>query len=89
MRRSVLIAGLGGASLGTEIFKSLRHSGNYNIFGADISSYAYGLYQTGFVRTYILDHKQYIPNLLNICKKEKIDAIIPGAEEPLLLLYNH
>jgi len=89
MKKSVLIAGIGGASLGTEIFKSLRHSGNYNIFGADISPYAYGLYQAGFVRTYVVDRKEYIPNMLDICKKEKIDAIIPGGEEPLLLLCNH
>ena len=89
MKKSVLIAGVGGASLGTELFKCLRHSGNYNIFGADISPYAYGLYQAGFVRTYVVDHKEYIPNILDICKKEKIDAIIPGGEEPLLLLCNH
>ena len=69
MRKSVLIAGIGGASLGTEIFKSLRYSGNYNIFGTDISPYAYGLYQEGFVKTYIVGRKKYI---------QKIDAIIPG-----------
>ncbi|MBT9145434.1 MAG: hypothetical protein DDT42_01305 [candidate division WS2 bacterium] len=41
MKKSVLIAGVGGASLGTEIFKSLRRSGNYSVVGADISPYAY------------------------------------------------
>lgn len=87
MKRSVLIAGVGGASLGTEIFKSLRHSGNYNIFGADISPYAYGLYQAGFVKNYTVDRNKYIADILGICKKEKIDAVIPGGEEPLLLLY--
>lgn len=89
MKKSVLIAGVGGASLGTELFKSLRHSGNYNIFGADISPYAYGVYDEGFVNTYVVDLKNYIPSILDICKKEKIDAIIPGGEEPLLLLCNH
>jgi len=89
MKKSVLIAGVGGASLGTEIFKSLRHSRNYNVFGADISPYAYGLYQEGFAKTYIVDRKKYIQNILDICKKEKIAAIIPGGEEPLLLLCNH
>lgn len=86
MKKSVLIAGVGGASLGTEIFKSLRHSGNYDIFGADISPHAYGLYQEGFVKTYVVDRQQYLPNILNICRREKIDAIVPGGEEPLLLL---
>lgn len=86
MRESVLIAGVGGACLGTELFKSLRHSGNYNIFGADISPYAYGLYQEGFVKTHVVDSEDYIPNILSICKEEKIDAIVPGGEQPLQLL---
>ena len=90
MKRSVLIAGVGGASLGTELFKSLCHDSKYNIFSADISPYAYGLYQENkAVKTYLVDLNNYILNILDICKKEKIDAIIPGGEGPLLLLYNH
>ena len=89
MKENVLIAGVGGASLGTEIFKSLRRSGNYSIVGADISPYAYGLYQEGFVKTYVIDREKYIQNILDICKKENIGAIIPGGEEPLLLLSDH
>lgn len=89
VKENVLIAGVGGASLGTEIFKSLRRSGNYNVIGADISHYAYGLYQEGFVRNYVIDRKKYIQNILDICKKENIGAIIPGGEEPLLLLSDH
>ena len=89
VKENVLIAGVGGASLGTEIFKSLRHSGNYSVVGADISPYAYGLYQEGFVRTYVIDREKYIQNILDICKKENTGAIIPGGEEPLLLLSNH
>lgn len=87
--RNVLIAGIGGASLGTEIFKSLNLSGKYNIFGADISPYAYGLYQEGFVKTYVVNRGKYIQDILDICKEEKIDAIIPGGEESLLLLCKH
>jgi len=86
MKKNILIAGIGGASLGTEIFKSLKLAGRYNIFGADISPYAYGLYQEGFTKTYVVDRGKYIQELLNICKKEKIDVIIPGGEEPLILL---
>jgi carbamoyl-phosphate synthase large subunit len=85
LRRSVLIAGVGGASLGTEIFKSLVQSGKYRILGADISSYAFGLYQKGFARTYLVDHEDYVPSLIKICRKEKVDAIVPGGEEPLKL----
>jgi carbamoyl-phosphate synthase large subunit len=86
MKKNILIAGIGGASLGTEIFKSLKLASKYNIFGADISSYAYGLYQKGFAKTYVVNRDKYIQDLLKICKKEKIDAIIPGGEEPLFLL---
>lgn len=85
-KKNILIAGIGGASLGTEIFKSLKLSKRYRAFGADISPYAYGLYQKGFVKTYLIKRESYIHDLLAICKKEKIDAIIPGGEEPLLLL---
>jgi len=88
-RKNVLIAGIGGASLGTEIFKSLKLAGKYNIFGADISPCAYGLYQEGFTQTYVIDREKYIQDLLKVCKKEKIDAIIPGGEEPLILLYKN
>jgi carbamoyl-phosphate synthase large subunit len=86
MNKSVLIAGIGGASLGTEIFKSLRRSRNYRIFGADISPYAFGLYQKGFVKTHVVKRENYIQKILDICKREEVDAIIPGGEEPLLLL---
>ncbi len=85
MKKSVLIAGIGGASLGTEIFKCLRCSENYDIFGADISAYAYGLYQEGFAKTYLVDRENYIENIMNICRTEGIDVIIPGAEETLRL----
>ena len=89
MKRSVLIAGVGGASLGTELFKSLKLSGNYNIIGADISPYAYGLYQEGSAKTYVADKDRYIQSILQICKREKVDAILPGGGEPLLLLYKN
>jgi len=85
-RKNVLIAGIAGASLGTEIFKSLRITNHYNIFGVDISPYAYGLYEEGFTKTYVINGEEYIKNIFRICKKEKIDAIIPGGGEPLSLL---
>lgn len=45
----VLIAGIGGASLGTEILKSLLlNEERYDIFGCDISALAFGHYQYGF-----------------------------------------
>jgi carbamoyl-phosphate synthase large subunit len=89
IKKNILIAGIGGASLGTEIFKSLKLSKKYRIFGTDISPYAFGLYQEGFVKTYLIKRENYIYDLLTVCRKEKIDAIIPGGVEPLLLLYKN
>ena len=64
MKTSVLIAGIGGASLGTEILKSLILAGDYNIYGCDISEYAYGHYQPGFVKTFLVDRENYIKLIL-------------------------
>ncbi|MBF0103086.1 MAG: hypothetical protein HQK77_19480, partial [Desulfobacterales bacterium] len=51
----VMIAGIGGASLGTELLKCLEAAGGYTIFGCDISPLAYGHYMSGFERTYVVD----------------------------------
>lgn len=82
----VLIAGIGGASLGTEIFKSLRHSGEYEIYGCDISELAYGLYEDGFQHSVKVDVGDYISDVADICDSYKIDIIIPGADEAMTLL---
>lgn len=84
----VLIAGIGGASLGTEILKSLTVTKRYQIFGCDISEHAYGHYQPQFTETFLIDKKKYAEKILEICVKRNIQAVIPGGEEPLLLLIN-
>jgi carbamoyl-phosphate synthase large subunit len=85
----VLIAGIGGASLGTEIHKCLILSGNYEVFGCDISPFAYGHYQEGFAQTFRLDRNSYIVSVQEICKRNKIRVVIPGGEEPMALLAPH
>ncbi|MFH1539117.1 MAG: carbamoyl phosphate synthase large subunit, partial [bacterium] len=82
----VLIAGIGGASLGTEIAKCLVLAGRYEIFGCDISSFAFGHYQEGFRETFLADEDDYIGSVLDVCRKKEIRYIIPGAEQPLILL---
>lgn len=81
-----MIAGIGGASLGTEIFKCLRDAGNYNIFGCDISAFAYGHYQEGFAGTFTLKPESYVDEVLALCRAKGIRAVIPGGEGPLTLL---
>jgi carbamoyl-phosphate synthase large subunit len=82
----VLIAGIGGASLGTEIFKCLKMTGRYAVYGCDISEYAYGHYQGGFEKTFLIKREGYVESIREICLSYGIKAIIPGGEEPLGLL---
>lgn len=82
----VLIAGIGGASLGTEILKCLLLAGRYKVYGCDISNLAFGHYQEGFEKTFVVDRTSYTESILTICDKENINFIIPGGEEPMILL---
>ncbi|MEI6065988.1 MAG: ATP-grasp domain-containing protein [Methylococcaceae bacterium] len=82
----VMIAGIGGASLGTEIFKSLRLADEYEVYGCDISPSAYGLYESGFVKTYLLTSDDYVANVLSACRDADVKYLIPGGEQPMTLL---
>jgi carbamoyl-phosphate synthase large subunit len=82
----ILIAGVAGASLGTEIAKCLRHAGGYQVVGCDISPFAYGHYDSNFDSTFLVDREGYIDDLLALCRRERIDCIIPGGDEPALLI---
>ncbi|MGH7843071.1 MAG: ATP-grasp domain-containing protein, partial [Candidatus Binataceae bacterium] len=77
----VLIAGIAGASLGTELAKSLAQAGRYEIIGCDISPLAFGHYDPTFHRTFVIDHGNYIESVLQLCSREKIEVVVPGAEE--------
>ena len=80
----VLIAGIGGGSLGLEIFKCLRLAGGYELIGTDISEKALGLYEKGFKRTVLLprsDDTTYARNLLDVCRSENVQFVAPGAEK--------
>lgn len=82
-RIGVLIAGIGAGSLGLEINKSLRHAGSYRRVGTDISNRAFGLYGDQFDRTYLVRRSEghaYAESLLEICLKESVAAIAPGAD---------
>src|SRR6266850_3457499 len=85
-RIRVLVAGVGGASLGTEILKSLTLAGHYETFGCDISPYAYGLYESSLKKTFLIDRDNYAQSVLEVCRGCNAQVIIPGGERPLLLL---
>lgn len=85
-RPKVLIAGIGGASLGTELLKCLKMADRYEVLGCDISELAFGHFQDGFTRTFVVDRDNYVDSVRDICLREHIDCLIPGAEQPMVLL---
>ncbi|HNZ11082.1 MAG TPA: ATP-grasp domain-containing protein [Smithellaceae bacterium] len=85
-RLKVMIAGIGGASLGTEILKCLALAGHYDIFGCDISPTAYGLYDSSFTRTFLIDRENYIASVMSACHEAGVQWLIPGGEQPMVLL---
>lgn len=83
----VLVAGMAGASLGSEIIKSLNLAKNkYQIYGCDLSPLAYGHYMEGVHASYVIDRENYVENVIKICKKEDISVVVPGGDEPAVLL---
>ena len=82
----VMIAGIGGASLGSELLKCLVQAGHYEIFGCDISPTAYGLYDAKFSRTFIIDRADYVSSVIKTCCETDIHWLIPGGEQPMVLL---
>ena len=81
-----MIAGIGGASLGTEIGKCLALSRKYEIYGCDISPIAFGLYEKNFKQTFYINQKDYIAEVLKVCQKTGSKWLIPGGEQPNELL---
>jgi carbamoyl-phosphate synthase large subunit len=82
----ILVAGLAGASLGTEILKCLFQSNVYEIFGCDISPLAYGLYEEKLQKSFVADKENYIDSITSICRENDIQYVIPGGEQPMVLL---
>jgi len=83
---TVVIAGIGGGSLGTEVAKALRLAGGYRIVGCDVSSMAFGHYAGICDVTHVLPRDDYLSHLLSVVSAEGAEIILPGAEEPMALL---
>ncbi len=80
---SVLITGAGGAgSLGRELMKAFNLAKQkYRIVVTNSSPISVGLFETN--RGYVVPpatSRNYIQVILDICKKEKIDALVGGSE---------
>lgn len=81
-----MIAGIAGASLGTEIAKSLRLAGGYRILGCDISPLAYGHFAEQFDQTFAADAGDYIESVARLCTENAVSVIVPGGERPAQIL---
>lgn len=83
---SILVTGVGGGGVGRQIMKSLRLTKYpYRIIGTDIIKESSGLPEAD--KAYIVPraHEQnYIPKILEICRKENVKCVAPGTENELL-----
>lgn len=86
MKTKVLIAGIGGASLGMEIAKALALTGNYELYGCDICIRAYGMFSPLFKQVFAVDPSTYVTSVNNVCMETGCKIIIPGAEQPAVKL---
>lgn len=84
--QKVMIAGIGGASLGTELLKCLALTKKYRIYGCDVSHTAYGLYESGFEQTSCVDRDDYVASVIKACQAVDARWLIPGGEQPMVLL---
>lgn len=85
-KQKVMIAGIGGASLGTELLKCLNLAGMYDVYGCDISRTAYGLYESGFTETLCVNKDNYVNEIIQVCLSRGVRWLIPGGEQPMVLL---
>lgn len=88
MTINVIVTGTSGSNTGTQVLKALLASRTqYKIVTTDINEINYGRYLTdhSYVVPYA-DSEEYLPKILDICRKEKIHAIIPGSEQELKVL---
>jgi carbamoyl-phosphate synthase large subunit len=81
-----MIAGIGGASLGTEIQKALALAGGYEVYGCDVSPTAYGVHDPAFAKTYRVTRDDYVGSVLAACRDADVHFLIAGGEQPTTLL---
>ena len=83
MNKRILVTGAGGAS-GLSTIRLLKSSTKHEIFGADITDVATGLYMADkkFIIPKAKD-KNFISTIMELIQKEKIDLVIPNVDDEL------
>ena len=82
---NVLVTAVGGGSIGRQVAKALQIADiQVRIIGVDASTYAFGLSEVD--KAYIVpkaDSVNYIATILDLCKNENIQYLVPGSEAEL------
>lgn len=87
---TVLVLAVGG-NVSQGILKALTHGEkNYRVLGADISPLQMGLYTVdhAFISPWATE-AEFLPWLLDICRRESVDVVLSGAESVLMTLARH
>jgi carbamoyl-phosphate synthase large subunit len=87
-RHKIAVTGAGGG-VGQSVIKSLYHT-DYDIVALDGEVLGTGLYAAPKAYTIPYSSKDnFIPVLLDICKKEKCSLLFPGLDAELMVLSKH
>lgn len=81
MRKTVLVTGIGG-NVGQGIIRNIRNSGyRVKIVGTNTEAVSAGNHLCDAVyKVSFSNSSKYIPEIVRICKKEKVDLIIPATD---------
>ncbi len=87
----VLITAASGGSVGEQVLESLKMAKtSYYIITTNVDSNKNGLYEAdkGYLVP-LASNRNYIPHLLEICQKEKVQVIVPGSAPELEIISEH
>ncbi len=89
-KKTVLVTCV-GAPPGFNTARILSYEDDYDVIGVDADKYASGLYLDK-VKPYVVPmvkEDNYIDSLVEVCKKENVNAIIPCFEKETLVISEH
>ncbi len=84
---SVLVTGVGGSGIGSQILKALKMSSlQLNIVGTDSTEKSTGIHEVHyFYKVPLANDAGYVGGILEICRLQKIQIIFPGSEPELMV----
>ncbi|MEP6927687.1 MAG: ATP-grasp domain-containing protein [Ginsengibacter sp.] len=88
---SVLVTGIGGSGIGSQILKALKLSAlPLNLIGTDTTNISTGVQEVHhFYKVPFANDTGFINEILKICKSEFIKIIFPGSEPELIIFSKH